>query len=85
MKYKQINKQNMWVEKFTEKTFENSPCLFLDRDGVLIPYSTETRWAPTKYPPVSGLIVVEPPPHSSISLLSRGGFRPGFGRFKNPQ
>ena len=46
MKYKQINKQNMWVEKFTEKTFENSPCLFLDRDGVLInwkDYTMETK------------------------------------------
>ena len=36
MKYKQINKQNIWVEKITKKKFVNSPCLFLDRDGVLI-------------------------------------------------
>ena len=36
MKYKQINKQNIWVEKLSKKNFKNSPCLFLDRDGVLI-------------------------------------------------
>ena len=36
MKYKQINKQNIWVEKLSKKSFINSPCLFLDRDGVLI-------------------------------------------------
>mgnify|MGYP000005785671 FL=1 len=36
MKYKQINKQNIWAEKLTKKNFLNTPCLFLDRDGVLI-------------------------------------------------
>ena len=36
MKYKQINKQNIWAEKITRKKFFNTPCLFLDRDGVLI-------------------------------------------------
>ena len=36
MKYKQINKQNIWVEKLSNKKFFNTPCLFLDRDGVLI-------------------------------------------------
>ena len=36
MKYKQINKQNIWVEKLSKRNFEDSPCLFLDRDGVLI-------------------------------------------------
>ncbi len=36
MKYKQINKQNIWIEKFSNKKFFNTPCLFLDRDGVLI-------------------------------------------------
>ena len=37
MKYKQINKQNIWAEKLTKKIFsKNTPCLFLDRDGVLI-------------------------------------------------
>ena len=42
MKYKQINKQNIWVEKFSKKNFENSPCLFLDRDGVLIDWKDYT-------------------------------------------
>ena len=36
MKYKQINKQNIWVEKLTNKKFFNTSSLFLDRDGVLI-------------------------------------------------
>ena len=36
MKYKQINKQNIWVEILSKKSFINSPCLFLDRDGVLV-------------------------------------------------
>ena len=46
MKYKQINKQNIWAEKLSNKIFENSPCLFLDRDGVLIDwkdYTMETK------------------------------------------
>ena len=46
MKYKQINKQNIWVEKLSKKSYENSPCLFLDRDGVLIDwinYSMKAR------------------------------------------
>ena len=42
MKYKQINKQNMWVEKLTKKKFFNSPCLFLDRDGVIIDWTNYT-------------------------------------------
>ena len=42
MKYKQINKQNIWVEKLSKKNFENSPCLFLDRDGVLIDWKDYT-------------------------------------------
>ena len=42
MKYKQINKQNIWVEKLSKKSFENSPCLFLDRDGVLINWKDYT-------------------------------------------
>ena len=36
MKYRQINKQNIWVEKLTNKKFFNTSSLFLDRDGVLI-------------------------------------------------
>jgi D-glycero-D-manno-heptose 1,7-bisphosphate phosphatase len=36
MKYKQINKQNISVEILSKKSFINSPCLFLDRDGVLV-------------------------------------------------
>jgi len=35
VKYKQINKQNIWAEKLTKKNFLNTPCLFLDRDGVI--------------------------------------------------
>ena len=42
MKYKQINKQNMWVEKFSKKNFKTSPCLFLDRDGVLVDWKDYT-------------------------------------------
>ena len=42
MKYKQINKQNIWAEKLSNKIFENSPCLFLDRDGVLIDWKDYT-------------------------------------------
>ena len=42
MKYKQINKQNIWVEKLSKKNFEDSPCLFLDRDGVLIDWKDYT-------------------------------------------
>ena len=42
MKYKQINKQNIWVEKFSKKNFKNSPCLFLDRDGVLVDWKDYT-------------------------------------------
>ena len=42
MKYKQINKQNIWAEKLSKKIFENSPCLFLDRDGVLIDWKDYT-------------------------------------------
>ena len=42
MKYKQINKQNIWAEKLSKKLFENSPCLFLDRDGVLIDWTDYT-------------------------------------------
>tara|TARA_B100000029_G_scaffold316368_1_gene308781 strand:- start:23041 stop:23670 length:630 start_codon:yes stop_codon:yes gene_type:complete len=42
MKYKQINKQNIWAEKLTDKFFYNSPCLFLDRDGVLINWKDYT-------------------------------------------
>ena len=42
MKYKQINKQNIWVEKLSKKSFEDSPCLFLDRDGVLVDWKDYT-------------------------------------------
>ena len=42
MKYKQINKQNIWAEKISKKNFVNSPCLFLDRDGVLIDWKNYT-------------------------------------------
>ncbi len=42
MKYKQINKQNIWAEKLSNKNFEKSPCLFLDRDGVLIDWKDYT-------------------------------------------
>ena len=42
MKYKEINKQNIWVEKISKKNFENTPCLFLDRDGVLIDWKDYT-------------------------------------------
>ena len=45
MKYKQINKQNIWAEKLTNKFFSNSPCLFLDRDGVLIDWKDYTMKA----------------------------------------
>ena len=45
MKYKQINKQNIWAEKLSNKIFENSPCLFLDRDGVLIDWKDYTMEA----------------------------------------
>ena len=46
MKYRQINKQNIWVEKLSKTNFKDSPCLFLDRDGVLInwkDYSMKTK------------------------------------------
>ena len=42
MKYIQINKENIWVEKLSKKKFEDSPCLFLDRDGVLIDWKDYT-------------------------------------------
>ena len=40
MKYRQINKQNIWLEKLTKKKFLNSSCLFLDRDGVLVDWKS---------------------------------------------
>ena len=42
MKYKEINKQNIWAEKISNKNFSNKPCLFLDRDGVLINWKDYT-------------------------------------------
>ena len=45
MKYKQINKQNMWVERLSNENFEDCPCLFLDRDGVLIDWKDYTMKA----------------------------------------
>ena len=42
MKYTQINKQNIWAEKISKKYFKESPCLFLDRDGVLIDWKNYT-------------------------------------------